>query len=418
MRIGSFFSGIGGFELGARGFYDVGFQSEVEPLCCDVLKSRFPGVKNFGDINLINPKDLPDAEFFTAGFPCQDVSLARGGRGRDGLDGSRTGLFYKLLDIINSKSPELLILENVPGLRSSNAGRDFAAVLHHLSISGYDVGWRSLNSRFFGVPQNRERVYILGKKRDQNSASFISRALFDKGCMKKMPKLRLGFTTQSALLGPRDEIVPMISYCISATTGRHTGTDWSRTYVTGPNYVRRFTPSETESLQGFPKGWTKIKQEQDDSPRYHAIGNAVTVDVARELFSRISRLQSGVLSDYPDEINLEQGLVTSQPVASLHDWGNSEFSSTNAEETTTVGFKWSRAGTYLSNELNQSQKINLMFSPRKDTEIVAILDKEIPVFSEYVLSKNAIQGIIRRTDSQNRTLFSPMRRVLDEIANS
>jgi len=414
--LGSFFSGIGGFEHGAEDLFNVKFQSEIDGVCCKVLEKNFPGVKNFGDIETIVSSKLPMVDIYTAGFPCQDVSLARGGRGRDGLSGSRSGLFFTLLEIIKSKKPEVVVLENVLGLRSSNSGRDFATILHLLNLEGYDIGWRSLNSRFHGVPQNRDRVYIVAKLRNSNSRNFLLKVLFPANCLEKNPPIRKGFITPSSKQGVRGEIVPQVSYCISATTGRHTGTDWSRTYVTGPDYVRRITPSEAESLQGFPKGWTKVSPEDDDSPRYHAIGNAVTVNVSRRVLTRISQAMDQVSVDYIEPTFMEAGLKTNQDILSISEWWNLQ-DNDDGDEDSDVAFKWCNSGLYINSELNQSNKTNSVLGSIITTEIVDILDNEISTIDDYILSKNAIEGIIRRTDSQKRTLFQPLRKILDDIAN-
>ncbi|HMP08156.1 MAG TPA: DNA (cytosine-5-)-methyltransferase, partial [Lacipirellulaceae bacterium] len=237
-----------------------------------------------------------DASVWAGGFPCQDVSLARMGP-RSGLRGKQSGLFYDFAKLIASRLPATVVIENVAGLLSSHGGRDFQIVVRPLAELGYGVGWRVFNSRYFGVPQSRQRVYIVACYRDPERAGQIlfepecgngdSEADGSDGADAVSPfKKVLG----NLIKGP---IVQGLAYCLYACSARHTGTDWSRTYVSYPDgRVRRLTPLECERIQGFPDGWTIPKMKIDnvdklDSLRYHAVGNAVTVNVAEWIGQRI-----------------------------------------------------------------------------------------------------------------------------------
>ncbi len=193
--------------------------------------------------------------------------------------------------LVRGRSPRAIILENVHGLLSSHGGRDFAIVLKALDELGYGVAWRVLNSKDFGVPQQRRRVYIVAMHRDREGPGQI---LFEPQCSdwnnkegrqneKKPPSLFQTIIGNSRK-GP---LVKSIAHCIYAESARHTGTDWSRNYVWYPDgRVRRFTPNEVERVQGFPEDWTlphhfgEKQADRIDSLRYHAIGNAVTPPVA------------------------------------------------------------------------------------------------------------------------------------------
>lgn len=157
-----------------------------------------------------------------------------------------------------------------------------------------------LNSKNFGVPQSRQRVYIVGCYRDRLGPSKI---LFEQECSggdategKQNGKTPLSpFKT---IIGENDGDGPVyqaIAYCLYACSARHTGTDWSRTYVQYPKkgQVRRLTPKECEGIMGFPENWTQLKDtkphEDLDSLRYHALGNAVTPPVAEWLATQINK---------------------------------------------------------------------------------------------------------------------------------
>jgi DNA (cytosine-5)-methyltransferase 1 len=310
LRVASFFSGIGGFDLGfQRARCQIVYQCEIDEFCSDVLQHHWPKVPRTKDITAISYEGIPKAEIWCAGFPCQDVSLARA-RPRDGLKGKRTGLFYNFAETLGKALPSIVVLENVPGLLTSHEGRDFAIVIQTLVELGYGVAWRVFNSKFFGLPQSRERVFIVGCRRNPKRAAKI---LFEpergRGHLEtsSQPKTKtVSPFRERAVETRRPEgipelnghtpIVPKLAFCLAATSGRHTGTDWSRTYIAYEKDARRLTPGECESLQGFPRDWTvphkfKADSEEIDSLRYSALGNAVSVPVAEWLGSRIVATQ-------------------------------------------------------------------------------------------------------------------------------
>jgi len=296
-RLASFFSGIGGFDLGFdRAGFEVVYQCEIDDFCNRILEQHWPDVPRSVDIRKVSHEEVPDAEVWAAGFPCQDVSLARMGP-RSGLRGKQSGLFYDFARLIGGALPGVVLIENVPGLLSSHGGRDFQIVIRTLAKLGYAVGWRVFNSKNFGVPQSRQRVYIIGCYRDWRSTAEI---LFEpqrgkgnasaRGQNGQKPVSPFKKSLGDPVKGP---VVQGLAYCFYACSARHTGTDWSRTYVTYPEgRVRRLTPREGEAIQGFPVNWTLPKDAVEDSEdldtlRYHSVGNAVTVNVAEWLAKRI-----------------------------------------------------------------------------------------------------------------------------------
>lgn len=164
----SLFSGVGGFDLGleAAGWECVA-QVEWDKQCQAVLARHWPDVPRWGDVSTVNGADLPAADVIAFGSPCQDLSVA--GK-RAGLDGDRSGLFFEAIRIINEmreatdgRYPTWVIWENVGGALSSADGRDFGAVLDALAeLGAVDIAWRVLDARFFGVPQRRRRVFVVG----------------------------------------------------------------------------------------------------------------------------------------------------------------------------------------------------------------------------------------------------------------
>jgi DNA (cytosine-5)-methyltransferase 1 len=162
----SLFAGIGGFDLAAsRAGIEVTAAVEIDKAARGVLADRFPRTVLFDDVREVTADDLrstgfrPDRGILTGGFPCQDVSVA--GR-RAGLAGERTGLFSEIVRLADALRPKYLLLENVPGLLSSHGGRDMGTILGALGDLGYWYAYRVLDAQFFGVPQRRRRVFIVG----------------------------------------------------------------------------------------------------------------------------------------------------------------------------------------------------------------------------------------------------------------
>ena len=164
----SLFAGVGGFDLAMeRNGVDVVASVEIDKKCQEVLAHRFPNSKIFDDVTTVKGSDLIGAGFIpsrgiiTGGFPCQDLSVA--GK-RAGLAGARSGLFWEIARIVEETQTEYFVIENVPGLLSSNKGADFGVVIGTMADIGYSLGWRVLDAQHFGVPQRRKRVFIVGRR--------------------------------------------------------------------------------------------------------------------------------------------------------------------------------------------------------------------------------------------------------------
>ena len=162
----SLFAGVGGFDLALeRAGVNVVASVEIDTKAQEVLRKHFPNSTIFGDITEVTGGQLLAAGFnpiggiITGGFPCQDLSVA--GK-RAGLEGKRSGLFWEICRLLDETRAQTFILENVPGLLSSNNGRDMAVVVEALVERGYRIGWRVCDAQYFGVPQRRRRVFIVG----------------------------------------------------------------------------------------------------------------------------------------------------------------------------------------------------------------------------------------------------------------
>jgi|APGre2960657404_1045060.scaffolds.fasta_scaffold20390_2 DNA (cytosine-5)-methyltransferase 1 len=187
MKVGSLFAGIGGFDLGfERADFEVAWSVEWDKNAQNVLRKRFPKTRVLGDIREVDANSLERVDVICGGFPCQDLSVA--GK-RAGLAGERSGLFHDAMRLVRKLRPEILVLENVPGLLSSNNGLDFATVLREVG-KGWDceeVAWRVLDSQYFGVPQRRRRVFIVGSSRIGRAEQVLA---LSESCGGDHPKKR------------------------------------------------------------------------------------------------------------------------------------------------------------------------------------------------------------------------------------
>lgn len=190
ITLGSLFDGIGGWQLAAvRNGVKPLWSSEIDPFPASITKKHFPDTIQLGDVTKINGAEIPPVDIICAGSPCQDLSIA--GR-REGLNGKRSGLFYHAMRIVremrektNGKDPKFFVWENVTGAFTSNGGRDFQSVLEEIGQTnipmprggrwaragmvrskGCGIAWRTLDAQFWGVPQHRERIFLVAGFRE------------------------------------------------------------------------------------------------------------------------------------------------------------------------------------------------------------------------------------------------------------
>ena len=337
MKYGSLFSGIGGFDLAFdRAGMECAWQCEIDKQAGEVLAHHWPNVKNIGDVRNVGRNTVEYVDLICGGFPCQDVSFA--GK-RAGLAGKRSGLWFEFARIIDELKPGWVVIENVPGLLSSNRGQDFAVIIQRLAECGYGVAWRVLDAQYFGVPQRRRRVFIVGSLgsgcaaevlfecesvcrdiekggagRETDTGTFTMRAGKEGGGKGYLGAdgLSLPLCGQSvyAVDARQTTVSGEITSTLQASAGHHgysfnaaplvmahgqanaeivEGSSPSLTcnheapIVFGTS-IRRLTPLECERLQGFPDGWTA---GQSDAARYRQLGNAVAVPVVEWIGKRI-----------------------------------------------------------------------------------------------------------------------------------
>jgi DNA (cytosine-5)-methyltransferase 1 len=177
---GSLFAGIGGFDVGFENAgYRSAWQVELNPINRAVLDDRFPHAQQFEDVRHCGAHNPCSVDVLTAGFPCQDISIAgarESNRDTRGLRGERSGLFWEVIRILKEIQPRWVVLENVVNLLAVNDSHDFETVIRALADCGYVGFWRVLNAQYFGVPQQRRRIFLVAGYRQMPPFEFLADA--------------------------------------------------------------------------------------------------------------------------------------------------------------------------------------------------------------------------------------------------
>ena len=291
--------------------------NDIDKYACQIYRARYGTGELFeGDIRGVDPLSIPETDLLCGGFPCQSFSIA--GK-RRGFEDTRGTLFFEICRIARAKRIKYLFLENVKGLLNHGGGLTYQIIIATLDELGYDCQWQVLNSKDFGVPQNRERVFIIGHLRGEcrlevfpirescgeinelqgqqvgaitarrgNSKSdgdYIAKGNWTSQEIEvkykhKTGKVKQGYSQTGTIFG-----INGISPTIDMANARIFDTN---------DGFRNFTPIEAERLQGFPDGWTSKGIDSNgkevsisDNQRYKCLGNAVTTNVIQAIGRRL-----------------------------------------------------------------------------------------------------------------------------------
>jgi DNA (cytosine-5)-methyltransferase 1 len=326
MKYGSVCSGIEAATMAWHGLgWEPAFFSDIEAFPCAVLQHHYPDVPLHGDFTDIKDDEYGPIDLLVGGTPCQSFSVA-GLRG--GMDDERGNLALEFIRLAQRKRPQWVVWENVPGVLSSNGGRDFGSFLGALAEIGYGFAYRVLDAQYFGVAQRRRRVFVVGYLGDWRRAAAV---LFERESLSGNPapsreegeKVATAVEVSSgsdpelmATLCAKDnekwgcnqwvnegKAVIGFQSTANACDAAAAGINVSPTLKTDPMAVasnlsvRRLTPTECERLQGFPDGFTQIpwrgKEPENcpDGPRYKALGNSMAVPVMSWIGQRIQAVE-------------------------------------------------------------------------------------------------------------------------------
>ena len=323
MRYGSVCSGIEAATMAWHGLgWTPAFFSDIEKFPVAVLQHHYPDVPCHGDFTTIKEDEYGPIDLLVGGTPCQSFSVA-GLRG--GMDDERGNLALEFIRLAQRKRPQWLVWENVPGVLSSNGGRDFGSFLGALAEIGYGFAYRVLDAQYFGVAQRRRRVFVVGYLGDWRRAAAV---LFERESLSGNPppsreegqKVAPAVTTGPPFSRTGNErveceaIVPMtfagnkqsdVAATLETTCHDYSRADGFNTVSEGMA-VRRLTPTECERLQGFPQTKTEVDICVSETVREHS-----PLQVARSAEKSFSTNQENPKSAVHAHvlINLEQGTV-------------------------------------------------------------------------------------------------------------
>jgi DNA (cytosine-5)-methyltransferase 1 len=283
------------------------YSNEWDKYAAQIYKKHY-GECDTTDITKVKAKDIPDHDLLCAGFPCQSFSIA--GK-RKGFEDTRGTLFFDIARILSEKRPRLVLLENVKGLLSHDKGKTFQTILGVLTDLGYRVEWQVLNSKHFGVPQNRERVFIIGHfggssggkvfpigQENKNDNGYTSKKKLSRQISYTLDANYYKGVSPKGYQGSKRQLIRTDKPNTQSKRDKSDSANRIRrvSYTDGAR-IRRLTPVEAERLQGFPDNFTKHGTDEDgnetdisDTQRYKVLGNAVTTNVITAIGEKLINL--------------------------------------------------------------------------------------------------------------------------------
>ena len=311
-KLVSLFAGIGGIDLG---FEFAGFEciwaNDFDKFACQTYRANVGDQIVEGDIRLTK-NQIPAHDILVGGFPCQPFSTLGKLQGFED-EMNRGTLFFEIMDIITKHDTKVVVLENVKTLINHDNGKTFARIKQELDNAGYDVNAQILNSQDYGIPQRRNRIFIVAFNRryfktgefvypDKEELKVTTQDLLDENVpekyflTKKLEKTILGMGTKGYMVKPTIDLP--ISKTLTATMHKMHRASQDNYVTDYKNYnrnvlekekriaVRKLTPNECRQLQGFPNEWIQVVS---DCQAYKQFGNAVTVDVAYKVACQVMK---------------------------------------------------------------------------------------------------------------------------------
>lgn len=300
LKVASLFCGCGGTDVGLLGDFEflgkkyasneleIVYANDIDDNACDIFKENFGIEPDNRDIREVESKEISEFDILTGGFPCQSFSIIAQNPKRLGVKDERGKLFFEMCRILREKKPKCFIAENVKGILTANKKSAFPLIIKEFEESGYDVTYAVLNSANYGVPQKRERVIIVGFRKDlginfkfpdeviKNETEFIplSAVIEEKvdekyffsqravdGMMKKRASMNKG----------RAQDVTKPCNTVGAHLAKVSLNSTDPVLLVNERY-RRFIPREVARIQSFPESFKLVGSE---SAQYRALGNAI-----------------------------------------------------------------------------------------------------------------------------------------------
>ena len=300
LKVASLFCGCGGTDVGMQGDFDylgkhyasnnvqIVYANDIEKAACKIFADNFDVTPDNRDIREIKSDDLPEFDILTGGFPCQSFSIVAQNPKRLGIKDEKGMLFFEMCRILRDRQPKCFIAENVKGIMTANKGEAFPLIIKEFQDSGYDVKYQIVKAVEYGVPQKRERVIIVGFRKDLgiefNFPAPVSTNPEDYVPLKKVIDHSVDekyFFSQKAVDGMmknresmnkgRAQDVNEPCKTVGAHLAKVSLNSTDPVLMEGERY-RRFTPREVARIQSFPD---KFILSETEAAQYRALGNAI-----------------------------------------------------------------------------------------------------------------------------------------------
>lgn len=300
LRVASLFCGCGGTDVGLLGNFDflgkhydsnsmeIVYANDIDDNACNIFKENFKITPDNRDIREVKSEELPEFDILTGGFPCQSFSIIAQNPKRLGVKDERGKLFFEMCRILRERQPKCFIAENVKGILTANKRSAFPLIIKEFEDSGYDVQYRILNSADYGVPQKRERVIIVGFRKDLYiNFSFPDAEIENEDAYTPLRKVidvdvdeKYYFSDRAVagMMKRRESMNKGRAQDINKpcnTVGAHLAkvslNSTDPVLMQGSRY-RRFTPREVARIQSFPDEFELVGSE---AAQYRALGNAI-----------------------------------------------------------------------------------------------------------------------------------------------
>jgi len=300
LRVASLFCGCGGTDVGLKGAFDflgkhydangmeIVYANDIDDNACAIFEKNFGIKPDNRDIRTVASEELPEFDILTGGFPCQSFSIVAQNPPRLGVKDDRGMLFFEMCRILRERKPKCFIAENVKGILTANKKAAFPLILQEFENSGYDVKYTVLNAAAYGVPQKRERVIIVGFRKDLKiDFSFPAPIIDDEEQYEALQSVietevpEKYFFSEKAVAGMmknreamnkgRAQDVTKPCNTVGAHLAKVSLNSTDPVLFSGGRY-RRFTPREVARIQSFPEDFELVGSE---GAQYRALGNAI-----------------------------------------------------------------------------------------------------------------------------------------------
>ncbi len=319
IKVASLFCGCGGTDVGTLGDFDylgkhyvsnnmeIVYANDIEQSACDLFEANFGIRPDSRDIREVKSDELPEFDILTGGFPCQSFSIVAQNPKRLGIKDDKGMLFFEMCRILRDRQPKCFIAENVKGIMTANKREAFPLILKEFEDSGYDVKHTVINAAAFGVPQKRERVIIVGFRKDLHIDFQFPDALIDneadyialQNCVDDNVPDKYYFSEKAvagmmrnreAMNKGRAQDVSKPCNTVGAHLAKVSLNSTDPVLLVNGRY-RRFTPREVARIQSFPEDYKLILS---DAAQYRALGNAIPPVMFWHVANRIAEyLQKG-----------------------------------------------------------------------------------------------------------------------------